>query len=455
MLDVLECTGLWWLPEKVENKVHGKLSFDVRNGAILSLDGALNENPDTGSYYEIILGDSFGKRITLSNCVLGNFEFTLIQDARKYTKSTFVVSVLYVGCHFAKRGDIKFSKASVRFSQLEDWLGERLFQYENRDTKEGLLEHIIRMTLPKTRELTLSKLKISIWYGFSEAIGDWLRPKLEASIGISLEVDNEADVNEFSQMVHDLRNFLSLVTGNSISILELKGSKESTAGSETIDILYRKETPGKVFFSYPSFPIQYKDVSERLNVYLENWFRLIKDVEPTYDLYFGTLSNQNLFPNHEFLSLAQALESYLSRRFDNNIMPSELFEELKKKLMEAISQNASKYQKYLEPKVDYDMNRKSFRTKLKSFFETYGDMFSCFLDDKDRFVQDVVNTRNYYTHYPQELEGNPVKIEELPFLSEKLRLTLLAILLKETGIEERLIEQALQRYLQFRIRRIT
>lgn len=455
MPDVLECTGLWWLPEKPENKIHGKLSFDVRNGATLGLDGALDENPDTGSYHEIILGDSFGKRITLSGCVLRSFNSTLISGARKYTKSTFIVSVLYVGCHFAKRGDIKFSEASVRFSQLEDWLGERLFQYEDTETQDGLTEHIIRLTLPRTKEITLSKLKISIWHGYSETIGDWLKPKLEASVGISIEVDNEADVNEFFQMMYDLSNFLSLVTGNSISILELKGSKKSPGGSETIDILYRKEALGKVFFSYPSFPIQYKDLSERLNVYLENWFGLVKDVEPTYDLYFGTIFNQNLFPNHEFLSLAQALESYLSRRFDNNIMPSELFEELKKNAMKAISQNASKYQQYLEPKVNYDMNRKSFRTKLKRFFETYGDMLSCFLDDKDRFVQDVVDTRNYYTHYPQKLEGKAVKIEELPFLSEKLRLTLVTILLKETGIEERLIEQALKRYLQFRIRRIT
>jgi hypothetical protein len=455
MKDVFECSGLWWLPEKPENKIHGKLSYDIRNGATLTLDGALDENPGAGSYYEIILGDSFGERITLSNCVLRNWSTTLLADSRRYMKSEFVASVLYVGCHFAERGDIRFSRVTVRFSQLEDWLGERLFQSERRETQDGVTEHILRLTLPNIKEIAFDRLKISIGYGYSETSGDWLKPKLEANVGISIEFDNEADVNEAFQMAYYLREFLSLATGNSISILELIGSKKSEEAFGRIEILFRKEASDKVFFSYPLFPLQYRDISEHLKVYLENWFGLVKDLEPTCDLYFGTILNQNLFPNHEFLSLAQALESYLSRRFDNNIMPSELFEDLKKNLMKVVSQCASDYHVYLEPKVVHEINRKSFRTKLKRFFETHGDLFSCFLDDEDRFVQEVVDTRNYYTHYPEELEGKVAKIEELPFLSEKLRFILIAVLLKEIGVDHLLIGKALRTYMQFRIRRIT
>lgn len=182
---------------------------------------------------------------------------------------------------------------------------------------------------------------------------------------------------------------------------------------------------------------------------------MIENLTPIYDLFFGTMYNPHLYPNHMFLSLAQALESYHGRTFDSNIMPNELFKEAKAHIFEIINRVPGKYRQQLEPKVAFDINRKTFRKRVKELFDKYGHLFGSFINDKNTFIAEVVDTRNYYTHYPPELEARAAKLKDLPFLSQSLRFILIVILLKEIGFSDRLTEQALTRYMRFRIRRIT
>lgn len=450
MLASFEYSGLWWLPENPENKIHGKLSYDLKKGTTLSLDGAFTDYPDNGNFYEIILGDSYGKKITLSNCLLSNFHISrTFKPDREYRSSEFRVSVLYVGCHFPRRESIKFSRLHVRFSQLEEWLGKRVFNYKLGKNER---QHVLEFTMPNAKEVALDKFKISINYGFSSGLGvdDWLKPKFEANVGISIEATNEMYIEEFFSAMHHIRSFLSLGTGNRISVLEIIGTRDSD--HKRVQIFYRREIPDEKLFSYPFFPFQYKSVSEHFESYLRNWFNIVENFEPTYDLFFGVLDNPHLYPNHTFLSLTQALESYLSKTLERTIMSDELFDELKLEMLKTLDALPQEYKQQLKPKVEFDMNRRSFRTKLRELFERYGSLFSLFIDDKDDFIRKVVDTRNYYTHYSPELEERAVKMEELPFLSQNLRFILIVILLKEIGFDNKLIEQTLRKYMRFRIR---
>ena len=135
-------------------------------------------------------------------------------------------------------------------------------------------------------------------------------------------------------------------------------------------------------------------------------------------------------------------------------MPDELFEELKPQILRTIDAVLEEDKQQLRPKVEFDMNRRSFRAKLKEVYEKHGGLFSSFISDKDDFIKRVIDTRNYYTHYSPKLEERAVKIEDLPFLSQNLRFILIVILMKQIGFDDKLIEQALERYMRFRIRRV-
>ena len=186
---------------------------------------------------------------------------------------------------------------------------------------------------------------------------------------------------------------------------------------ERIQIFYREEISDEKLFPPAFFPFQYKSLSERPEFYLQNWFNLIEKFRPAYDLYFGTIYNPHLYLTHTFLSLAQAIESYHSKSRAEH------------------------------------MHRKTLRTRIEELFEKYGKLFTLFINNKDKFITKVVDTRNYYTHYDKHLEKRATKVLELPFLSDKLRLMLIAILLKEIGFDYRVAEQALRKYMRFTITR--
>ena len=57
----------------------------------------------------------------------------------------------------------------------------------------------------------------------------------------------------------------------------------------------------------------FKDISNRFEIFLRNWFEKADLLKPICDLYFGTLYNPHMYLEHRFLSLIQAIESFHQR----------------------------------------------------------------------------------------------------------------------------------------------
>lgn len=58
-------------------------------------------------------------------------------------------------------------------------------------------------------------------------------------------------------------------------------------------------------------------------------------------------------------------------------------------------------------------------------------------------VNRMVDTRNYFTHYPPELKNTAFAGDHLHHANYKLRVLLIILLLKEIGLEEALIRKAI------------
>ena len=54
--------------------------------------------------------------------------------------------------------------------------------------------------------------------------------------------------------------------------------------------------------------------------------------------------------------------------------------------------------------------------------------------NEDKFITNVKDSRNYYTHYSLHLAAKALKDGELFYATEKLKVILIALLLKEIGI---------------------
>jgi len=436
-------SGKWWLPENPDVKIYGTLTHD-RTGSILRLVGGFDAESEIGDSYKIILGlASDDKRITLRRCVLTSFIRRMPE--KRIMESELFVNILCIGYHFPREEDIKFRSLSIKFSQLEEWIGKRWFRFSSEEGEEdSLMKNILTSTMPKSRELVaLHGFRISIGYSLAEKGNGWRTSGFEASAMICVDVEDESKMDAMLSIAYHMRNFLSLAIGSRVSILSIEGQ---TKDHEHVQVPHYEEPLGdRVPFPFMLF--HFTDISKEPEFYLRNWFNLIEKIEPTYDLFFGTISNPYLYPTHEFLSLMQAIESFQSRATDNHTLPKALFDELLSQILNVICKIERENRQHFVDKAR-TMNRKSLRTKMKELFGRYGGILG-FIDDERKFIGKVVDSRNYYTHYDENLEKRAARIRDLPLLSHKVRLILIAVLLKEIDFNDEFIKQALQRYISY------
>lgn len=113
-------TGLWWLPERHEEKTCGTIKYVPDARLNLTLFGDLSAEVKKGNFSDafIILGiNSEGKKITLFNC-----RHAKVQTANKQNTNYYQIEWMFIGQHFENEDLIKFIDISIRFEHLENWL---------------------------------------------------------------------------------------------------------------------------------------------------------------------------------------------------------------------------------------------------------------------------------------------------------------------------------------------
>jgi len=437
-----EYVGWWWLPEDPARQVPGELSYDPSKGLFLKLNGIFEEDPNSvPSYYRIVLGKSHrGDPLTLYNC----FVTRVGVPSRGYPISTYYIGVAFVGYHFNKPEDIRFSNLTVRFEYLEEWLGFHVFHYEH-----GLDEKLtITYKKPEPIKMEFDLFDIRINYYLEYTMGDgWREGRMSSQAYLSIDLKNDLSLDDAYYIINHLRNFITLGIGKPIGILEFEGRTRNLEEHKRIEILFQKPqyigdqpriNPWDMVFPFNS-------ISKNPKYFLDNWLGKVNRLEPIYDLFFATLYIPNLFPVHEFLSLAQTIEAYHSRTFSNNILPVDNFKRLREDIAGKIDKLSKEYRSHFYARLDY-MNEKTLRSRLIELLTKYDFLIKGFGYNIEGLANQVVDARNYYTHYSDALKDRAVDIKDLPILAQKLRFILLGILLNEIGFNEEQIIACVYRY---------
>jgi hypothetical protein len=439
MIKEFEYKGIWWIPNNPENKVSGILKFSPEEGTILDLIGSFEND----NHIEIILGKSYdGKDITLYNC----FEKERSFNTSGFSKSSVYVGMIFVGAHFHKKKDIKFKELFIHYSHLDEWVNISGFNIKN-----GLDEKvIIEYKCPEPIQVNIKDYKISIY--FQPTISSRLQKEvnIKQKTYIKVESSEEKEYCEYTNITYHIQNFLSLGIGEPIYPLEIKG---------TTEINKKEIIEGK--FSYPKVEIFYKlldiskmtrkeiipfnmlftfkDISSRFETFLKTWIEKEELLKPVYNLYFGTLYNSKMYLEHEFLSSIQAIESYHSRVYGGKYLTDEEYNEIYNSFISFINTIDTKEElkKRLKDYLKYG-NEFSLRKRLKELIEKHQDVVVLFIDKKDQksFINKVVVTRNYLTHYDKSKEKDIINNYELFILTQKLKLLLEICLLHELGFSK-------------------
>jgi hypothetical protein len=131
-----------------------------------------------------------------------------------------------------------------------------------------------------------------------------------------------------------------------------------------------------------------------------------------------------MYLQHEFLSLIQALESYHRRVDDGKYVSDDDYTQIYETLISAIPQELDNdFRESLEQKLKYH-NEFSLRKRLKELLKKCGAVGNLLIHDNERFVEDVVTTRNFLTHYDKSIEMKAKTGQELYRLVQKMKFIL-------------------------------
>lgn len=438
--------GTWWLPEKAESKVSGDLTYASGKEATLSLDGSF-EKPSSifdqsEKFYEIILGEVNHQKITLVNSKKIFSQVTLSGKGDSCS-SKFSPVVICKGHHFSNKKELEFSNIMVRYSHLRKWLGSHCgFRKEDNRYLKGFNETSLLLQISPNLRLEikdfLQKENLKI---FNYHID-------KTTVIFSHE---KTSISKILETLDIFRNFLQILIDEKIEILEIEAQEEY--GNIQLIIPHIISANFKDSIAFIPEPITFKTFHENAESYLVNWFTFVKKFEPIYHLFFSD-NFEKLYITTRFLNYAQAIEAYHSKKQEKD--GNKFFSDTTQHILDDIT-SFSVITKEMFPENHAStilskfqwLNWKTLRMRLKELYQEYPRIFPIFIRDKDFFINQFVEIRNYYTHYDSsKLEPN---VREMIVLTENARFILLSILLKEIGFKERDIESAVYRYCRKRV----
>ncbi len=443
-MNSFEYEGHWWLPENPNHTVGGILTFDPKSGADLKLLGSFKELQNLNKRIEpnIILGLSEGKRITLYNCIETRTQISMPGTVQTNYNALYVL----VGLHFKEKKLLKFNSYSVSYNHLNEWLNicgftEKIHFNEDNTFKGQELSFF----WPESDNYRLNNFDISTDFRYDIKTKGVKKYILDQTCSIKFEFKKRISIDAFSKIEYHFQNFLSLAMLNASYPLKVIAKAN--------DLFITDKNQKKRFFEifiyhainseiskhkYDNKEIlfSYSDIKENFQVMLENWFNKKELLSPVFNLYFANLYNPKSYLNTKFLNFVYALETYHRRKYGGSYVSEEEYTSVYESLEKAIPTKLRKdFRESIRNRLKY-LNEFSLKKRLKLLIKENSKNLS-FLKNNEKFIQDVVNTRNYLTHYDTKLEKKAIKDTDLFFLNYKIKLLIEVLFLTELEIGDR------------------
>jgi hypothetical protein len=268
--------------------------------------------------------------------------------------------------------------------------------------------------------------------------------RIHAEVDFTIEPSNPQGFEWFLKAATRLEGFLSACIGSSVTLRSM-----AVAGADGATGWLIQSHTMKAAKPYP--PARLRCSVSDLATALQNWMGDAA-LEPFETLVYGTLRGSAMAVETEFLSLAQAIESFHRLTDTSTVISGEQFERVRKAVSESIDKCATgPIADRLKESIGF-ANGPSFRNRIEGLLNRLpAALVEKLLGNPIEFEQALRQTRNHFTHQGAK-PGTKVLTEpgELFVMNQKLHALLRWLLLTHLGFSAELVfEPVLQQARRF------
>ena len=470
LLKPIEESGFFWLPEEPERQLPGVLRISESGEATLEITSLSHRvasvlgkhrfgDPWFGEQnrkFKRVVGIIKRGYVTLEDC----FYRSLYNEFRRgLTISTIDPCFVFSGFSYGDEDEITFSELEFSVEGLDEWLGISGIhidpnlgtdRWQNVSVHYDLPEEVA-LHLPDEMEMKFS-FQASVPFGVNTT-----EARISQKAYILLKSMKLRPLDDFLSLMSKLHRFFCFAVDKTISLNHVTAySSKITRGKKN------REVPIEIYFRSTLYSdknpeihlhdmlFRYQDVTDKLERILTGWLQKYHVYEQVFNEYFAVKYGAYKYLEGDFLSLVRGIE-VLHRKYSQD---TEMSEEEFRDMVSAILKNIpNDKQEWIERKLKYANElslRKRMKEMLKPFQHLYGDKTKRIF-----FINKVVNTRNYLTHFDDSLTKDVAKEEELLALCTKLEALFQLRFLEMIGMDSAFIDnvvnenRSLRRTLEF------
>lgn len=430
-------TGHWWLPDKPDHSIVGTITYSGEN-TLLELSGTFREpnqsdlSIDSFERVPVIHGISNdGVRCTL----VKNFPTALSYNIGGRGPSTCAYSAIYVIIGANLLLPITFKSMEIYSSAFDEIAARNHFAVEFPDEPDPMqvkVSHgrpvIYRFPIP-SRDATLS---LGTRSNFRPGRAEFA---ITTSEYFDIDVQTTQPLDWFIVQTWHLCYLFSLLSDDIVSPRQLICHTANGDGAMSLIYQHRKSHDKREPSAPPLFGMA--DVLEQFGTIANTWFTASDTLTTAIHLFMHAHRYADADAEARFLTVAQALEVFSRAKGHAEYLPSSQWTPFAEQIVGCIpTEIRADHRSSLKTRIRYG-NEFSLRKRVTLLLDSLGpDAKAIVCKSPDAFVNGIVSTRNYLTHYTDELRAEALKLADLAWACDRVLMLLRLLLFKELGIDE-------------------
>jgi hypothetical protein len=341
---------------------------------------------------------------------------------------------------YEKDEAVKFNTVSFSVEGLNEWLGISGIAVSYGDDYRTAT---ISYTPQDEIVYNLSNgFKLHIYFGYTlPGFPNTTEANITQQAYFKLSSEDAKELPDFITTLHQITYLLCFAVDATVTISDVS----ATSNEIVTEVWGGKKRPAPIKLYYPSLPFSeeipkidihrmlflYGQVRKNADVIINNWLDAYSTIRPALGLYFSAVTGTHKYLDGKFLALAQGLETYHRRTSSETLMDRGKF----RKLVATILCLAPKEsRKWLRGRL-FHGNEINLGQRIKRIIEPYKTYLGN-SKERNKIIRGIVNTRNYLTHYSEELEAESAKGVDLWVLCQKMEAIFQLHLLQQIGFTE-------------------